>query len=238
MPLRVSTIGVEVPDDFPQSHYDAIHARVILSSPTDDSMFHFSGAWNAIAYRFISCARSDETFRASLQLAGTSTSHSERYRQEDSLFDFFVKGLAVIESFFYGLYWLGSMSDSAPFPILMGNGLRDITVDMTIKKYTQKLKTGLLVSSFGRIACKDVSNKWKNTLEYEEWKDVRNILAHRAAYGRVVNAGNAGNHLTEDLWKVRNIPFNAELTTTKRQWLASTLRDLMKGAEDFANSNL
>ena len=72
----------------------------------------------------------------------------ERFIQEDALFGFFVNGLSVIESFFYGLYWIGSMVDTNSFPVLTENKpitppvvhrqgvkfkiLKDINVDETV----------------------------------------------------------------------------------------------------------
>ena len=40
-----------------------------------------------------------------------------------------------IDSFFYSLYWIGSMVDTNKFPILSGELLRDIQVVKTVEKY-------------------------------------------------------------------------------------------------------
>jgi hypothetical protein len=74
-------------------------------------MFHDSGSWNAVLFRFVSCARSDDVLTGSVRRHGTSPAHPERFYQEEALFNFFVNGLSVLESFFYGLYWIGSMVD-------------------------------------------------------------------------------------------------------------------------------
>jgi len=235
MPLRVLTVGVEVPDDFPQKPYDAIHACVNSRQRHPESLFHYGGAWNAVAYRFVSCARSDEAFASSVRSA---QSHAERFNQEEALFGFFVNGLSVIESFFYGLYWIGSMVDAILFPVRSGDDLREIQLHKTVEAYITRFGSSPLISAFGRLRYRDSSGNWKNTSEYEEWKDVRNILAHRAAYGRMISAGVGGGHQVENVWRVRNIPLNDQLTTTRRQWLASTLRELMLGVEDLANANL
>ena len=131
MPLPVSTVELKVPDDFPKKHYDAVarrihanHARVTSSPRGDEAMFHYGGAWNAVRYRFVSCARSDETFANSFRTAGPATGHPERFIQEDALFGFFVNGLSVIESFFYGLRWIGSMVDTTSFPVPTEDELR------------------------------------------------------------------------------------------------------------------
>ena len=69
MPRHVSTVELE-PGDFPKKHYDAVHARVTSSPRGDEAMIHYGGAWNAVRYRFVSCARSDETFANSFRTAG------------------------------------------------------------------------------------------------------------------------------------------------------------------------
>ena len=124
MPFHVSTVELEVPDDFPQKHYDAVHARVTSSPRGEEAMFHYGGAWNAVLYRFVSCARSDETFANSVRTATLTPVRPERFIQEDALFGFFVNGLSVIESFFYGLYWIGSMVDTTSFPVLTEDELK------------------------------------------------------------------------------------------------------------------
>ena len=225
MPLHVSTVELEVPDDFPQKPYDAVHARV-NSSPRDDKVrFHYGGAWNAVLYRFVSCARSDETFANSVRTAGLTPGHPERFIQEDALFGFFVNGLSVIESFFYGLYWIGSMVDTTSFPVRTGDELKDITVENTVKYIRRRFGTCPLTDAFSRLTSTD---------DYDKWKGIRNILAHRAHYGRAISIGGPGGVV----WRCQDNQLTDQFTTTRRQWLASTLAKLMNGAEIFVVSNL
>jgi len=182
----------------------------------------------------MSCATSSETFTDSVRVAGTAPPLPERFKQEVALFDFFINGLAVIDSFFYGLYWIGSMVDTNKFPILSGELLRDIQVVKTVEKYMARFPSSSLITAFGRLGHGSSSKDWKNTREYKEWKTVRNILAHRAAYGRALNLGSE----LGDVWRVGNIQLNDQLTSSRRQWLASTLTDLMGGAEGFVRSTL
>jgi hypothetical protein len=184
MTLPVSTVELE-PGDFPKEHYDAVarrihanHARVTGSPRGDEAMVHYGGAWNAVWYRFVSCARSDETFTNSFR---TGSSPPERFIQEDALFGFFVNGLSVIESFFYGLYWIGSMVDTNSFPVLTEDKpitppvvhrqgvkpkrlkpkiLKDINVNDTIDQY-KIFGTCPLTDAFGRIRYRDSSGNAK-----------------------------------------------------------------------------
>jgi len=238
MPLHVSSVGLEVPDDFPQKPYDAVHARV-NSSPRDAvAKFEYGGAWNAVVYRFVSCARSAETFANSFRTAGPAPAQPERFIQEDALFGFFVNGLSVIESFFYGLYWIGSMIDTTSFPVRTGNDLRDIVVHTTVKQYIARFGTCPLTNAFGRIGYMNFSGKFIDADAYEKWKGGRNYLAHRSAPGRALHLNIGGGPQVEDSWLGLNISLNDQLTTTRRQWLASTLAELTNGAAIFVDSNL
>ena len=229
MPLPVSTVELELPGDFPKKHYDAVHARVTSSPRGDEAMFHYGGAWNAVRHRFVSCARSDETFANSFRTAGSMPCPPERFIQEDALFGFFVNGLSVIESFFYGLYWIGSMVDTTSFPVLTGNKLRTIMVEKTVDDYIGKFRTCPLTDAFGRLTSTD---------EYDKWKGIRNILAHRAHYGRSISVGSPEGVSWRRIQEAQDIPLTDQFTTTWRQWLASTLAELMNGAEIFVVSNL
>jgi hypothetical protein len=236
MSLPVSTVELE-PGDFPKEHYYAVHARVTSSPRGDKAMLHYGGAWNAVRYRFVSCARSDETFANSFRTAGPAPACSERFIQEDALFGFFVNGLSVIESFFYGLYWIGSMIDITSFPVKTEEDLRKIKVDSTVKKYIdRKFGTCPLTNAFRLLRYMDSGN-FKNTTEYREWKEIRDYLAHRSCPGRALQLIIGGPQV-EDSWRDLDIPLNDQFTTTKRQWLASTLAELMKGAEIFVDSHL
>ena len=158
MPLHVSTVELEVPDDFPQKPYDAVHARV-NSSPRDDKVkFHYGGAWSAVVYRFVSCARSDETFTNSFRTRSMPCP-PERFIQEDALFGFFVNGLSVIENFFFGLRWIGSMVDTNSFPVPdredeLENILEDIRVKNIVDEYIKKFDTCPLTDAFDRLMYK------------------------------------------------------------------------------------
>jgi len=182
----------------------------------------------------MSCATSSETFTDSVRVAGIAPPLPERFKQEVALFNFFINGLAVIDSFFYGLYWIGSMVDTKSFPIRSGDDLRHIQVHCAVKIYTANFPSSPLIAAFGCLGHVASSSNWKITPKYKEWKTVRNILAHRAAYGRAFTLGSP----LGDVWRVENIQLNDQLTSSRRLWLASTLTELMDAAEDFVKSKL
>src|SRR5215212_7163403 len=84
------------------------------------------GGWSAIGYRFYACAEYDESFSSSFRQHPGLPPALERYGQERDLYGFFVSGLSVIESFFYGLYAIASMLRSDRFSILTDDEKRKI----------------------------------------------------------------------------------------------------------------
>src|ERR1700680_4202987 len=64
----LSTIGIAAPQDFAIGPYEATDRRISSqkdSHPTEWAQC--AGAWNAIAYRFISCAEHDAVFTESVR---------------------------------------------------------------------------------------------------------------------------------------------------------------------------
>ena len=54
MTVRVSTVGIDLPDDFLHEPYDAVpRVHHVRRPPTRCST---TAAWNAVVYRFLSCA--------------------------------------------------------------------------------------------------------------------------------------------------------------------------------------
>jgi hypothetical protein len=96
----LATIGLTAPSDFPSAEYEAVHARIKEKRekypiPWDQ----YAGGWNAVAYRFITCAEHDDAFTASVRAYGNSPIQPHRFDQEKELFGFFVTGQAALESF-------------------------------------------------------------------------------------------------------------------------------------------
>jgi len=236
MSIQVKAVGINLPDGFPQRAYDAVHAKVHSGSRREEQVFHYGGAWNGIAYRFMSCADADDQFT---KLIAEPQSHLNRFHQDEALVKFFVSGLSVIETFFYGLYWIGSMAEPGRFPIVTGNHLRGIEAGKTMDRFRAGPHMALFTRSFAALQTQDrATGKWENTAPYAELKEVRNILAHRASYGRVVNMAAGGGVQLDDIWRVRDIPLNDQLTRSRRAWLVATLSGLLDGAEAYVTAAL
>lgn len=235
MPAQVH--GIDFPDDFPVQPYNAVHAKIHSAQRQPEQVFHQGGAWNGLAYRFLTAAKADNQFT---DILGKEQNQLNRFHQEEALFSFFVNSLSAIESFFYGLYWIGTIAEPARFPVVVTDrDLREIKTDKTISKFRAGPHAGIFSATFAALQTQDpATGNWINTGPYEELKDVRNILAHRASYGRVQHAAVGGQVQLDDQWRVRNIPINSQVTHSRRTWLVATLNGLLSSAEAYTATML
>jgi hypothetical protein len=219
-----STIGIEAPIDFPMKPYESIHLAVTAKRNTHVAAWqHFAGGENGLAYRFTACAEYDATFVASVNRAGTSPVPSERHEQEKSLFGFFVNGLAALESFGYSLFAIGSMIKPVEFPLA---NPRMITIAETIQKF---------VKGFPSEGISAAMNTLNGDADYVIWKELRNIMAHRAAPPRRFHLGGTTDGLTI---LEQGIEINNTTTSIRRAWLAATVERLLTETESLVMRHL
>ena len=235
-------MGLEVPDDFSAGSYEAIHTRLtggeyvsgeyvsLVENTVEDHIWsQYSGAWNALAYRFRSCAEHDEAFAASIRREASQT---ETYIQERELFGFFVTGWSAIESLFYALYAIGAMLNRQRFPIIRPEDMRAINPKNTASKFNKAFKSDPLT---------EVLRHTTSRQEYKDWKEIRNVLLHRIAPSRSHNIRIEidGDPLTIEKAYTRGvswwegIPLDDTTTAARRKWLAATLVDVLKAAATF-----
>src|SRR5438552_662168 len=102
MPL-LSTVGIDVPPDFPFDPYMSIHHRLehFAGATADLTWRQFAVAWNAVAYRFVACAEYDEAFRSDFSRVGVNAAGMDRYRQQRDTYGCVANACSVIEAFHY-----------------------------------------------------------------------------------------------------------------------------------------
>lgn len=222
----LNTNGLIMPSDFNQSDYEEVNFRVsehllYNQSPGSD----FAGGWAAISYRFLACAESDELFTELIK-AGATATFRERYIQERELFNFFFNGLSVFESCCYSLFALGASISSSDFPMTSNKELKDINIAKTVERFDVVFKHEKITSQLMRFI---------QTPDYKEWTEIRNILAHRSAPGRIVSLD--VNHKEASsaklTWKLKNIPLDEKTTSVRRKWLSTTLEVILRDTRLF-----
>lgn len=219
---KLTTIGLIMPKVFPVEPYESIHKRIVKKK--DDyrkSWNQYAGAWNAVGYRFLSCNNNDKAFTESIQKAGNAPPPSERYIQESNLFGFFVSGLSTIESLLYGLYAIASIIKVEEFPITTFIDLKSITPKNTKNKFKKEF-TKLNITVF--------LEKLINDENYKEWKNIRNVLAHRTSPGKHFFVG--GNHSGDALW-INGIHIYDKTTSKRFKWFVGVIINLLNEIEIF-----
>ncbi len=222
----LSTIGLVMPEDFAVEPYEAIHSRVTTKKENHpDTWAEYAGAWNAVAYRFHASADHDEAYTESIQRAGDSPPQPERYIQEKELFGFFVTGLSAVESLCYGLFAIASMLNERCFLMTTTKHKKSIG----FKKTTQQF-----AKAFPGEDVTYALRQMRDSKEFSEWREIRNILTHRSAPGRVVYLSTKSSS-RPSLWKI-GIQLDGGTTTSRRKWLAATISRLLKATGGFTDS--
>jgi hypothetical protein len=218
----LSTTGLPMPEDLEISSYESIASRLApLHSTYPVAWPEYAGGWVALGYRFRACAEYDESFVESLRQHGGYPPPAERHGQERDLYGFFVSGLSAVECFCYGLFAIASMLRSDRFPIQTDDEKRAINPQMVTDKFASVFP--------GEPVTQELSVLMGDQ-NYREWKDIRNMLAHRASPGRhhsiTVPPG-------RDTSAWGNLILDEHVTADRRRWLAGTLRSLLRATATF-----
>lgn len=199
---------------------------------------YFYSAWVGVAFRFRACAVHHQSFTEVFRRTGGASQGIDLYQEDDALFGFFVKGLSALESFYYSLYALGALictptqAPSVPpptqFPLLdpaQPGSLRSIDPAHAHSVFAQVFPGLPITELLGRIL---------EDATYREWRQRRNVLAHRApTAGRTVQYSDSsfsGQPLSVTQW-ASDLPLDATMTASRYDWLRETINS---GLEETA----
>lgn len=216
-----------MPRDFPVAALESIHSKAFAYRATQPEIYeHFATAWNAVAYRFLAVADYESEFTASLSMRLSDA--AVRHEQEKHLFGFFSNGFSVFEAAFYGLFSLGSLFSAIAFPMATAKDQQRISPTSTIKAVRAAFPTSPLNAALHLIA---------NDPAYVEWREIRNILTHRAAPGRRFYADLGGKDFSiPDQWKLKDISLDVDMAPGKRAQLSRLLSLFMNEVDVFAKA--
>lgn len=173
----------------------------------------------------MSILSSDASFTKSFRRGGKAPPPNERYVQERELFGFFVTGVSAIECFCYSLFAVGGMLKPEEFTISEPGQLKAITPHKTTAQFAKVFSHVEVTHALGELLHDD---------RYDEWCTIRNILAHRLAPGRQFTQSFPPQPLDEHvLWTEGAIPIDIATTSTRRAWLATTIRQLLNATDAF-----
>ena len=227
------TQEISMPSGFPDGVLEEVMNRICAKVNSPDDREHLVGSRNGVRLRLRACADYSQEFTASVAQAGDAPAAETRYQQERQLFGFFVSGLAALDSLGFFLYFVGSHLRPTDFAT---NKLWKIDLNSATEAFDKTFPSEALSSKLQGLKIDPV---------LENWKDVRNILAHRAAPGRVIygSVGGASPAPTAE-WKIHlhsnrsNLKIDCNLTPPFLGWLISTLGGLIVAADGFTQAHL
>lgn len=219
--------GLEMPPDFPAAAYEAVAQRVTGHAPaSNDLRLEFAAGWNAVSQRFMAMTEYEQSLSTSL---GKSSTPYDRYREDRDLYGFFCNGYSVLEATFYAIFSIGSLISPACFPMASDTDKRRIALDATKKAAGKAFPGDPLQNALGTVAL---------DAGYGDWRDIRNVLSHRASPGRSISFSNVPEVNPPDTWLLKSLPLDPATVAAKRAELAGLLTPLMEEIARFAAARL
>lgn len=210
--------------DFPFQPYEAIHAAVAGLWSGESSYPQYSGAWNALAYRFHGSIEAGARFQKSLKNFGTHPAPHQRYEQEEALFSFFSNGFATFEALFYGLFAIGSFMDRAAFALVTPKDEQRVSPVRAWEAFKLAFPGDPLLDAFAGLF---------DDPAYQRWREMRNVLTHRAAPGRRVYVGLGTDDAPPVEWKLNGLPLDSNLVPNHQRELAQLIGGVLSAAATF-----
>ena len=214
-----------MPPDFPVAAYEAVAKTVTGHAPISHELRReFVGAWNAVSQRFMAMVEYEQSLSTTL---GKSSTPGGRYREDRDLYGFFCNGYSVLEATFYAVFCIGSLFSPVCFPMASDADRRRIRLDSTREAVAKAFPGDALQNALGTVAL---------DAGYKDWRDIRNVLSHRASPGRSIFLSNAPDVNPPDTWLLKGLPLDPTMVATKRAELVRLLTPLTEEIARFAET--
>lgn len=226
----LNTVGIEMPDGFPTAVVWRAHERATGALGSDNPAWReFGGGWNGTAYRFVDCSNHSAAFTASFREDGPAPVPPKRYEQEAALFGFFVAGLSSIEGFVYGMHALAWGTGQGEFAMATDDARRQVSVRLAAERFAQAFPDDDITRELAAL---------RGDPQFTEWSEVRNILTHRAAPGRMIDLqlGGPNDGTRSANWQAFRL--DDRFTDQRLTWLIARLAALIGCAETFVAKRL
>lgn len=212
------------PADFPIAAYESVQRRMGPQQPLHpDEYRHYAGGWNAVHYRTIGCEKCVGRYTDLFASSGVAPQQDERIAQDNALFGFFVYALSAIESCFFAMHAVASILAPADFPMATEQDLKQITPKVTIRRFDRR---------FGGSVVSTAMRQTVSETEYQEWKNLRNVLVHRSVPGRHFFQPPRSTPRDAD-WVEMGIVLDLNTLDGRYPWLTSVLERLIEATDQF-----
>jgi len=233
------------PDKFLASLTDAFRKRLEMDSTVKSQFHYFEASKEAVSVRL--CALDRLAAQCPISSQNTNVDLGKRQERNQVLFDFFSNASAVIESFCCGSYFVGSVLDSANFPL--------VTLSNNVMTELRKINPKKTKTAYNSFAPQSPFTKRLQVLldsnEYELISSMRNLLVHRMVPGLTIQLQPTGaTHAIDlDLWydgevrrcyggalppAKRMFDLDDACLSTQRNWIDDSIHDLSEELSQFA----
>ena len=234
--------GLALPDDFPAGPFEGTYIHALEDVVHTEQ---FLGAWTGMAFRFKACAENAEAFADLFRRHGSNPPFEQRYQQDREMFEFHANGYGALDCLFYGMYFVAELVKPAEFDV---SDLKKITAKATADLFDKHFAgEPLTVALHETFYCED----------YADWGELRNILAHRIASGRIIHFYGVGANIppVPNRWtsarpaaakathapRARALPplvISEHGLVPRRKWLAERMAVVLSVAHQFVAKHL
>ena len=202
---------------------------------------HFSRAFQAVMYRYRACSESNQEFISLVDDASElwkewTDDEEHNYKIEKAVYQFFMAGLSVFESYGFCLYFVGNTLAPPLFPHI--NKLKCINLHATSKSFAQ---------AFPAASITQLLTKLLERPEFKKVGSLRNIFAHRVTGRRNIRGYSKyidGMHTEtrEEVWSVtgsnETLIFDRNLVQRQFDDITGLLTALIAAALEFINEQV
>jgi len=229
MSYVLQTNGLVVPDDFPVDAYESAYKTIERKKANHPLYEHHAGAWNGLAYRFRAALDCADQLVVLLKKHGTTPPPEERYLQERALFDFYSSGFSAFECGFYGLYTIGAFVSPIHFPLATPRDQQLVSPTRTKDAFARAFARDPILAVFAALFADQ---------EFQQWREIRNVLTHRTAPGRRIYLSVGSDDEPPTEWKLNERPLDESIASSGRRELTRLLSDLLDGGAKFVSTKI
>ncbi len=245
-------MNFDLPAGFPRNEFQefgklaaSLFPSALSDEDLDDSLqrrLHFQGSWLAVCYRYRACVEQNAAFKTAFDKAMSSdlwcewsVDEDHNYELEQCLYSFFMNALSVLESFGFGLYFIGATIDAQNF--LKISKPKTITLETTHTAFKAAFPNSSVTAYLTTMA---------QDPGFTRIHTIRNLLAHRLTGRRNIRSvgsihpGGTYTERREDLWYIpglnEEVYFDKQLMQRHLDDVTRLLTALTSASLEFVKS--
>jgi hypothetical protein len=215
-----------LPGDYPTTLAQRSYRHLLAVIPESRARELMGYGFKGAAYRFRAAIEYHSAFQEDISTQGGAAPSADReFSQNRSLFGFLVSGLASLESLTFAMHSVSSHYSRTQFRLDI-DALRNVNPFSVAEALGEAWPDAPITRALERLI---------QDAAYAEWRDIRNVLAHRAVPPRLIMI--RPGESTSSLWlltkagsRVADEPLETA-TDAPRIWLTQQVTLLWEGIE-------